>query len=211
MHRPGLIYATLLTLVILAGAGWLIAPHFLSPSEPREDRVATTIGQLRLVVPAAYLRSCAQQNCTRDRLDLVMTYPGLDPIDVRQPERDPRLLVFATIEPMDGVIDPSERINALYGRFLEAGVFDHPGGLIMRRFQATSPYTGEELYVAPPDGSTFHARCPTSVAAHSPACLWRMRQKQADITIRMAPELLPHWEEISTGVHARLKEWVSGQ
>jgi hypothetical protein len=207
MSRSGLIYGFLLSVVILTGGAWLLVPFLLPRSEIAEDRVATTIGQLRLTVPAAYLRPGTQSLMPGDPLDIVMTYPGLEPVNRAQPERDTRLLIFMKIERMDGVIDPAERISTLYGRFLDAGTFEHPGGLVLRRFEAGSPYAGEELYVAPPDGSTFHARCPTERSGSGIECLWRMRQEQADITTRMAPELLPHWEEISVGIQAKLKEW----
>jgi hypothetical protein len=209
MSRSGLIYGLLLSLVILTGGTWLLMSAFFSRSEINEDKIAATIGQLKLTVPAAFLRAGAQPQSAPDRLDIVMSYPALDPVHPRQPERDPRLLIFLTIERADGVIDPSERIGPLYGRFLDAGTFEHPGGLVLRRFQAGSPYAGEELYIAPPDGSTFHARCPTERSGSGVDCLWRMRLDQADITTRMAPELLPHWEEISVGVQARLKEWTA--
>jgi hypothetical protein len=216
-----------ITLILLA-LGSAIGLYSLLGSDRgsgKLDIIPVTIEHLRLSIPRQFFRSgYSAPGSASERADLILLFPEMiaagQPPDKAADAPDPRLLVFASIQRNDGVIDPAERVQDLYGRFLESTTFDNPGGLLMKRFIADSPYADEELFIAPPDGRIFSARCrkpekPASAQAPKSegtsqigeACLWRFRQSGADIHIRFSPELLPHWEEMATGIGTRLKEW----
>ncbi len=144
-----------------------------------------------------------------------MRYPDMAAVDAKA-QPDAANLVFLSIMPADDAMDPTQRIQDLYGRFFEADAWQNPGGLLMRRFQAGSPYEDEELYLAPPDGRAFAARCRKAGRAGDRAaelvgetCLWRFRQNGADILVRFSPERLPNWETLASGVRGQLQRWTS--
>jgi hypothetical protein len=209
---------SILMLTVLA-LGTIIAIYSLSErteDSRRLDHIPVSIEELRINIPRSYFRGGgpASQRLS-ERADLVMLYPEMTAAAVAPTKLaaapDPLLLVFASIQRNDGVLDPAERVQELYGRFLEPATFENPGGLLMRRFSADSPYSDEELFIAPPDGRVFTARCRkpdiSSEQGIGETCIWRFRQAGADIQIRFSPALLPHWEEMALGVARRLKEW----
>ena len=197
----------------LIGVGAGLGAHALirgqAPKQPIE-MLPVTAGGLRMVVPSNYARGGV---ATGNRIDLVLRHPDMTPA-VTAPADSPGL-VFVAVMPSDGEMDPAQRVQDLYGRFLEADTWQNPGGLLLRRFQAGSPYEDEELYLAPPDGHDFAARCRKKVRGIDrqselvgEACLWRFRRAGADIQVRFAPEMLPAWEALSLGVKGRLDRWA---
>jgi hypothetical protein len=213
-------FKTLLIVITLTmlGIGTVVALYSLmgQGSDDRKlDLIPVTIEDLKLNIPRGYFRGGTPPTDGRsERIDLIMLYPemtiaAITPSKVENAPQ-PQLLVFASIQRNDGVIDPSNRVQDIYGRFLESATFDSPGGLIMKRFTADSPYHDEELFIAPPDGRVFAARCrkpEKTDKAIGETCLWRFRQSGADIQIRFSPALLPRWEEMALGLAKRLKEW----
>jgi hypothetical protein len=155
---------------------------------------------------------------TSERIDLLALFPemsaaGIPPATTTAlTAQDPRRLVFIAVLRGDGVLDPSERPQELYGRFLEPDTWQNPGGLLLRRFEAGSPYEDEELFIAPPDGRVFAARCrkPGKGTENiGEACLWRFRQAGADVQVRFSVDLLPQWEPMATGVGRLLGAWAA--
>jgi hypothetical protein len=181
--------------------------------------VPVTINALRLTVPAGFFRGGAPaRSGTSERIDLVVQFPemtaaGIPPATTTAlAAQDPRRLVFVAILRGDGVLDPSERPQELYGRFLEPDTWQNPGGLLLRRFEAGSPYEDEELFMAPPDGRVFAARCRKpgkGTEGIGEACLWRFRQAGADVQVRFAVELLPQWEAMAMGLGRLLQTWAA--
>jgi hypothetical protein len=118
-----------------------------------------------------------------------------------------RDFVFVTISPKDDGMDPAERPARLYARFLEAEAFVGPGGLVMRRFEKGSPYDLEQLYIAPPEGRQFFARCPQSQQpgeGPQEPCLFLYRTDALDVELRFSPALLEQWEALADGARAFL-------
>jgi hypothetical protein len=180
------------------------------------DLIPVTIDELKINIPRPYFRGGAPSSQrTSERVDIVMLYPEMTASAVAPTKLEdvpnPKLLVFMSIQRNDGIIDPSERVQDIYGRFLESATFESPGGLLMKRFNSDSPYGDEELFIAPPDGRVFAARCrkpeTNSASGIGETCLWRFRQSGADIQIRFSPALLPQWETMAVGIAKRLKEW----
>ncbi|MGL4634840.1 MAG: hypothetical protein ACRCWF_02570 [Beijerinckiaceae bacterium] len=210
-------------LLVLAGAGAGVALYSLMKEADENPVVAgvvpVTIENLRLSVPQTYFRSgILPRSVAVERIDLVAKFPAMAAAGIPTKASagklapDQRQLVFLAIMRGDGVIDPAERPQDIYGRFLEPDVWDNPGGLIMRRFAADSPYGDEELFMSPPDGRRFAARCrkPGKTTEEiGETCLWRFRRSGADIQIRFSPDLLTQWEILEQGLAGLLKGWSS--
>ena len=112
--------------------------------------------------------------------------------------------VFITALPADASLAPAERPSVLYARFVAAEARSAPGGLIRRRFRDGTPFEGEDLVVAAPDGRAFWARCATSGSRNDGAsCLTEMRFGDTDLQVRFSPALLPRWELLASGVQRR--------
>ncbi len=183
------------------------------------EKVPVTINNLRLNVPMDFFRGGAPPRPgTSERIDLLTLFPDMRPAGVPPATTtaltalDPRRLVFIAILRGDGVLDPSERPQELYGRFLEPDTWQNPGGLLLRRFEAGSPYEDEELFIAPPDGRVFAARCRKpgkGAEGIGEACLWRFRQAGADIQVRFSVDLLPQWEAMAMGVGRLVETWAA--
>ena len=118
---------------------------------------------------------------------------------------EPAEPVFVSIRRADPALAPADRPAVLYGRFVSVEASAGAGGLIRRRFRDGSPFEGEDLFVAPPDGRAFWARCPTPArAAGAPGrCLTEMRLGDADVQIRFSPALLPRWETLRAALRER--------
>ena len=113
--------------------------------------------------------------------------------------------VFVTVRLADGSLAPAERPSVLYARFVAADARSAAGGLIRRRFRDGTPFEGEDLVVAAPDGRAFWARCPTPGGRGDGAsgCLTEMRFGDIDVQVRFSPALLPRWELLASGLHRR--------
>lgn len=207
-------------LLVGIGLGAMLFRLLDTPSVPTSTSQMLRFDNLLLDVPDSYLRTPGQQEGASTRLNLVMVHPDMR---ARRPERRVQPgagapdneddLLFVAITRGDGAPDPADRPQDLYAHFVEPDAWQNPGGLVMRRFRAGSPYADQELYVVPPDGRAFTALCrkgETEVRALGEACLWRFRLQGADIEVRFSPALLPSWEVLSTGVRQRIEGWRPG-
>jgi hypothetical protein len=207
---------TLLLFVALAlcgvGAGY-VAYNMSGRSHgsPGEGpRITASFERLNLAVPSAYFRSGPPRDIAGDRIDLVAAFPDFAAAGTAAARSDPDALVFIAISRNDGAPDPAERPQAIYGGFLEPDAWQNPGGLVMRRFAATSPYAEEELFLAPPDGRQFSARCRKAEGVAptiGETCLWRLRIDGADVQARFSPALLPRWETLERGLRQLVESW----
>ncbi|MBL8589655.1 MAG: hypothetical protein JNK46_14070 [Methylobacteriaceae bacterium] len=213
--RALLIAATFVAALTLAAGAALVWSLWRRPSGA-PALIEATIGRTRLAMSADYARFEADRaGGPLDRLDLAARFPEFTPAgrpDSRpggEPGGRDERLIFVTLTPEDGALDPAERPVRLYARFLDATVWTHPGGLLMRRFQPNTPYAGEELYIAPPEGRAFFARCPTPGAAGDGLpdfCFTEMRAAGLALQVRFAPALLSEWERVAEGVRALLRQ-----
>ena len=153
-----------------------------------------------------------------DRLAFIAVFPEFAPRAAKPSSPGAatrgRDLVFVTISPRDDGMDPAERPARLYARFLEAEAFVGPGGLVMRRFEKGSPYDLEQLYIAPPEGRQFFARCPKPQdPAEGPEepCLFLYRADALDVELRFSPALLEQWEALADGARAFLVRLRKGE
>ena len=172
---------------------------FKAPKAPAGLAIMeTTVGGVRLRFDPAYLPDAGSRSSAQ--LELVTVFPELRPMPKPTkavPVPASEAIIVFRIEPQDATIDPSERPTKLYARFLKTESWSHPGGLIMRRFETGSPYEREDLYLAPPEGRRFAARCqapPSKPDGLPDTCLWDFRLSGLDVQMRFAPDLLASWE-----------------
>ncbi|MDF2118133.1 hypothetical protein PY365_21395 [Roseiarcaceae bacterium H3SJ34-1] len=202
-------------LAALGGLGWagyVLLPQYFAGATGR--MVEVTVGPSRLRLDSSYLRH--QEDRDGERLDggrlgeLVIAAsfdsfrpaPPIGPLRPGMMQADPDLIVM-TLRPADPALDPADRTAKLYARFLESDTWSNPGGLVMRRFTKGSPYASEELYIAPPEGRQFAARCMRPVQPHDglpDTCVAETRVENLDVNIRFSPDLLVNWDRVLRGV-----------
>jgi hypothetical protein len=190
---------SLLALLALAfGAFWWWrappAPGDLSPVRLAVAGVALRVDP-RLARASADLANPAPQE-----LDLVLALPELSPAGAKASSLPLEKLVFLTLRQQDEKIEPRDKPARLYARFFSPGVEVHPAGLILRRFETGSPYDGEQLYMTPPEGRAFWARCAAATQALPATCISEARIAGLDVRLRFKPEALGDWEALTAGV-----------
>ena len=203
-----------MTALIVAAGVWLAA----RTGGPRTGIEHALVGDALLTYPAAYARTPLDAPAGRvERLDLVAALPDFKPAaDMRAiSEQEQRVrgdrLVFIAVAANDKSLDPAERPGKLYAPFLEPIGYDMEGGLVLRRFQAGSPYQGEELVMTPPEGRAFWARCP--VFRESPdskvnePCFTELRLDGLNVTLRFARASLPEWERLRDGARTLVESF----
>jgi hypothetical protein len=163
---------------------------------------------------SGYFRPSSRDGGRLDRLDLAAFFPDFTPagaandIDAQTDlaERYQKL-VFVTVRPADSELDPAERPSKLYARFLEPDQWSHPGGLVASAFQAGSPFEGQELYFAAPEGRAFAARCRRSDQTRTTpnSCTYDFRVDGLDIELRFSAALLSEWEKLSAGARGLIE------
>jgi hypothetical protein len=208
-------FILILVMGTVGGWFWLFGPSQGSST----DAVPVNVGVLRLNIPGTYMRGGnLARSGSVERVDVIARFPemtgaGIAPAKTADiANHQPLTLVFVSVIRGDGGLDPADRPQEIYGRFLEPDTWQNPGGLVLRRFAPSSPYSDEELYLAPPDGRLFWARCRRAQAQPSvlgETCLWRYRLSDQDVQVRFAPELLPQWEQLSEGVRQLVGGWVA--
>ncbi len=182
------------------GAGLLF---FAQDSAP-EALVHAKVGGVSL----AYARTYARDDATAagglsDHLGFVASFPAFAPLSANQ--RSAAQFVTITLTPKDEGLDPQDRAAKLYARFLTPDTFIGPIGLVLRRFEHGSPYDTEELFVAPPDGRSFFARCPRpEIGAPGEGCLSVFREGALDVELRYPASLLEQWDLLYDGARALL-------
>lgn len=191
--------ASILALLALAGAAfwWWRAPP--APGDASPVRLAVAGVALR-VDPRLARTPADLANPAPQELDLVLAMPDLSPAGAKANSTPLEKLVFLTLRPRDEKIEPRDKPARLYARFLKQGVEAHPAGLILRRFEQGSPYDGEQLYMTPPEGRSFWARCASASDQLPATCISEARIAGLDIRLRFKPEMLAEWETVAAGV-----------
>jgi hypothetical protein len=199
------IFATALLLILCAvAAGWL----YLSREEAPDRLVQAEIGNAKFLYARAYARDGATgAGGMADRLSFVASFPSFGPL--KEKDRAARAVTL-TLTPRDDGLDPGERPAKLYARFLTPETVEGPGGLVLRRFEQGTPYDTEELFIAPPDGRGFFARCPKPQSgAPGEACLSIFRNGALDVEVRYPASLLEHWETLIDGARALVAKFTA--
>ncbi|WP_349370792.1 hypothetical protein [Salinarimonas sp.] len=192
--------AAFLMLAIAAGlaalALWsrmLIAPAPVAIS----GTVAVALADRTLVVPRAWL---IEPHGGRPVARLALEAPLRELLDRDTIPHD--LAIGLAIQPADDAPAPSDRPALLYNRFLLPGAESTADGLVRRVFEPSSPYAGEALFLAPPQGRAFAARCLDGAAAEGVRlpCLAEIRRAGLDVQVRLPRAALGHWSRITAAV-----------
>jgi hypothetical protein len=194
-----LIIAVALLAIALATGSVLL---FAAREEAPDALIQAELAGVRFQYARAYGRDeSTAAGGLSDHLGFIVSFPKFAPLSAK--ERPVATAIALTLTPKDEGLNPGERPAKLYARFLTPETLEGPGGLILRHFEQGSPYDSEELFIAPPDGRSFFARCPKADArAPGEACLSMFREGGMDVELRYPPALLGHWDAIFDGAHA---------
>jgi hypothetical protein len=191
--------------IILVAAAWTLWRLWPEPTPP-EARIFVLGGHDLRFAPA-YLRDA--ETSDPERVDLVVLAPDFVPAAAR-PQRLPasgeqeskgRAQIFLTLTPAPKIeghtalASPAER----YGPYLGAEALVADGGLLRRRFEDASPFAGEDLYLAPPDGEDFSARCQRQKIPDDDlpnTCLTELRVENILLQLRFDPIWLGQWSAL---------------
>jgi hypothetical protein len=196
------------------------SPYFLqkqSDPAPVLRILNMNIGATHFRIPEHYIRDPDQRSHgARARIYIAVTWPDFAPLI---PPRSllsaetPSPIIFMTLEAADDTINPAHRPSSLYSRFLTTDVNEGSSQLVTRIFKAGTPYAGEVLHIAPPNGESFSARCQIvkNPAARSEHCLWQLRLDKLDVQVRFSEELLPDWEALSINTKAMLENIITAK
>jgi hypothetical protein len=191
----------------------------LWPSPPPEQARIVELAGHRLRFAATYLRD-GDPNAA-DHVDLTVLAPDFTPAAVNpqrlpaagEPAQKGRAQIFIALTPatkFDGpktegkAAAPAER----FAPYLAAEAQVADGGLLRRRFEDSSPYAGEDLYLAPPDGEEFYARClrPRIPADGLPdTCLGEFHVEGILAQIRFDPVWLGEWPSLRANTLALVR------
>jgi hypothetical protein len=177
------------------------------PAPPPNEPLVFQIAGVHLRFASDYVRPT--ETPEPDRVDLVVRAPDFTPaaaLPARlpatgEPDDKGRAQVFLTLTPaprLDGraaSAAPAER----YAPYLTPEAQIVEGGLLRRRFADDSPYAGEDLFLAAPDGEEFFARCqrPRIPADGLPeTCLSEFRIGDLMLQMRFDPVWLAQWSQL---------------
>jgi len=191
--RADLLVLVLIVLVCAAGiAAFSMSRHLLLPtkSEPQEP----IMHDLRFAGQS--LRVAEHWLAISDGVPgrLSLRIPLADIIgDAAAPEAQ---LIVALAAP-DRAVAPADRPRLIYARFLSSDASTFGGNLVRRSFRDDTPYAGEVLLLAPPEGRNFAARCAQrGDGPVAPTCSAELRRNGLDIQLQMAEADVRHWERI---------------
>jgi hypothetical protein len=200
-----LIASALFVIALALGAALLLVAREEAPEAAIQAELAGS--QFR------YARAYARDEATgvgglAEKLSFIVSFPTFAPLKSKS-DGGP-MTVTLTVTSRDDGLDPGDRPAKLYARFLTPETLEGPGGLVLRHFEQGAPYDSEELFIAPPDGREFFARCPKpETGAPGEGCISIFREGNLDVELRYAPTLLEHWDTLYEGAHVLLARMTS--
>jgi len=189
--------AVALLIAGFAAVAYLAHSLIVSAPEQRQEASETIwLGDRQLTLPPQWVMGTARHG-ERERISLRVPLASLIPEELADPDATVALVLTTS----DASIAPSERVKMLYARFLSSEAAPAAGGLIRRQFKSGTPYEGETLFLSPPEGRAFAARCPTGHNVDSGlVCFAEIRHGGYDIQIQLAQRDLASWEKITASV-----------
>ncbi len=202
-------------LVLLGTGSWIYLQPKKNVAVTEPKILNIKIGSAQLRIPENLVRDQEHKiNGNLNAINLAANWPDFSPVNAPNnlinttETQNPK--IFIMIEPADDTIAPEQRPSSLYSRFLTTDISDNQNQLITRIFKAGSPYSGEVLHIAPPNGDVFAARCqlikpPEARPEH---CLWQIRMYKLDISVRFPSELLVQWETLNSTLRTVLQNII---
>lgn len=160
------------------------------------------IGGRSLDIPRTLFRDRAQMAGGRlDRLDLAVSPFDFSPVPPPSAKVAQDLVpdsIVLSVTPKGDAPDPTDMFQNVYARFFSRENWSNPGGLVMRRFRAGTPYEDREIYIGAGGAKLFVALCPVDVAAREiEPCTATVRQDGFDIEMRFHARHLPDWRRLT--------------
>lgn len=184
--------------IVLSAAGVALGAALLHhPRSTDPETVAVSVGGIKAELPGAWVRSRSGEDVA-----LALTLGDLGVAPATAAEGKAPILVHLT--PADDTSDPGERPATLYARFLSPQASAGSGNLVRREFRAGTPYEGETLYLTPPDGRAFAARCTDATPVGQAECSAAFRVKGAEVRLGLPLTLLAHGPAIARRLIQRL-------
>jgi len=211
-----------LTVLLVAGATTFIS-YVLWPTWPSvpialdAPALPITVAGVLFEIPPAAMRETVQRHPgEHERVDLVFTWSSLTPPQADSTsERKPPLRadnaiaaaaelegerLFVTIEGLNGVLLPLERLGTIYPRYVEAQASPGPDGLATLPFRSGTPYDGEDLIYGASNPEQFFARCTRRNRAVPGTCINERALDAAEIEMRFPREWLADWRNVASGL-----------
>lgn len=184
---------------------YLLWPTWRAAAPDDPAHLPITIGSALFNVPVKAIRMRMQRRAgPQERIDLAFAYPSLQPPEPQahvtaddiedKPVATDR--IFLSIAADGGVVTPHERVRTIYPRYVEAQV-DTQDGLTGRAFRDSSPYRGEDLFMA--DTPALVTRC-TRDAMTPGMCLSERRVDGAHLTFRFPRRWLSDWRNVAASM-----------
>lgn len=161
------------------------------------------IGGRHLDIPRALFRDRAQMAGGRlDRLDLAVSPFDFSPVPPPSAKVAKDLVpdsVVLSVTPKGDAPDPTDMFQNVYARFFSRENWSNPGGLVMRRFRAGTPYEDREIYIGAGGQKLFVALCPVDLTIREiEPCSAMVRQGEFDIEMRFNARHLPDWRRLTS-------------
>jgi len=205
-HMIPILLAGGMTAGAIALVAYLLWPTWNASGLSTPERLPISVGGTLFNVPAAAIRMKVQRHTgPQERIDLAFGFPSLDPPeapkhitaetvdDITQPiDR-----IFLSISAHHDALAPDARVRTIYPRYLEQTSTPLPDGLTMRAFRDSTPYGGEDLFLA--ETASLTARCSRDAATPG-MCLSERRIDGADLTFRFPRAWLAQWRDVANAM-----------
>jgi len=207
--------------VLLVAAATTFVSYALWPTWP-SDPIAldapalpiTVAGVLFEIPPAAIRETVQRHPGQHERVDLAFGWPSLTPqtenkFDNKRPLSADNAIaaaaepekerLFVTIEGLNDLLPPLERLRTIYPRYAEAQAGAGPDGLAVLPFRSGTPYEGEDLIYAVSSPERFFARCTRQERAVPATCINERALAAAELTMRFPRDWLADWRNVAAG------------
>jgi hypothetical protein len=193
------------TAAAIALVAYLLWPTWSATGLSTPERLPISVGGAVFNVPVAAIRMNVQRHTgPQERIDLAFGYPSLDPPEVPKhvtaetvDDTQPIDRIFLSVAAHHDALAPDARLRTIYPRYLEQTSTPLGDGLTMRAFRNSTPYTGEDLFVA--DTPSLTARCSRDAATPG-MCLSEHRIDSADLTFRFPRAWLAQWRDVANAM-----------
>jgi hypothetical protein len=211
-----------LTVLLVTSATTFIS-YVLWPTWPSDPvpldapALPITVAGVLFEIPPAAIRETVQRHPgEHERVDLTFIWPSLTPpqadntSDRKPPLRADNAIaaaaeldaerLFVTIEGLNGVLPPLERLRTIYPRYVETQASTGPDGLATLPFRSGTPYDGEDLIYSASSPEQFFARCTRQNRAVPGTCINERALDTAEIAMRFPRGWLIDWRNVAGGL-----------